>query len=94
MPKERLTAPLSAAHQLPSLMACSGTGIHLQDSSLMRLGLAFGKKSCLGLPLGAFWVRIWSPGHCQLHGMRERMPAGVYNQCKCGLGDPTDLRFP
>lgn len=52
MPKERLI-PLLQSTQLLSA-ACTAMGIHLQDNSLVRFGLAFGKKSCLGSPPRAF----------------------------------------
>lgn len=51
---QREAGPPSAVHQLLSLLACRVKGIHLQDSSLVRLGLAFGKKSCLDSPPRAF----------------------------------------
>lgn len=41
---QREAGPPSAVHQLLSLLTCGVMGIHLQDSSLVRLGLAFEKS--------------------------------------------------
>lgn len=49
---QREAGPRSAVHQLLSLLICNVMGIHLQDSSLVRLGLAFGKSPAWAHLLG------------------------------------------